>query len=91
MVAAYDATVSVDGEVVIPEDLRPRLGIRAGGTIQFVVRDNGSVTVRQSNWTFDSVLGSVVLPRPMSIDCDEEIEEAIEEALAEKYRWIHER
>lgn len=88
MDATYDAAVSSQGDVVIPEALRARLGIRSGGTIQFVVRGNGPVTLRQPNWTIDSVLGSVVPLRPMSIDCDAEIEEAMEEALAEKYRWI---
>ena len=85
MITIQEATVSSQGQVTIPAEIRRRLGLEKGSTLEFIVQDDGSVTLRVPKWTFDSVLGSVVLPREMSLDLDAEIEEAMEEAMAEKH------
>ena len=76
-VTTYEATVAGDGTVTLPEQVRCRLGVEAGGTIRFQVDDRGAVSVRVRPTRLAHVLGYLVAKGPTSVDLDEEIEEAM--------------
>ena len=83
----YEGWIGPDGAIVIPSRLREVLGIEADSRIQFVL-DGGEVrmvVIPSSPYTLETVLGSVSGWPGMSVDFDDEIEEAIGDALAEKY------
>ena len=46
MVLASDATMTSKGQVTIPKEIRDRLGIEAGTELEFVLEDDGTLTVR---------------------------------------------
>ena len=83
----YEGWIGPDGSIVIPSRLRDLLGIEADSRIQFIL-DGGEVrmvVIPHSPYTLETVLGSVPGRPGMSVDFDDEIEEAIEDAMAEKY------
>lgn len=41
----FEAKTSSDGQATIPEEVRKALGLQPGGAVQFIVDDNGKVTV----------------------------------------------
>lgn len=76
-VTTYEATVSEDGTITLPEELRRELGVEPGGTIRFQVDDRGRVSLRVPPKRLEDVLGYLVAKGPTSVDLDEEIEEAM--------------
>jgi AbrB family looped-hinge helix DNA binding protein len=62
------AAMSDDGTVVIPEEVRSLLGLRAGDSVAFAVRPDGSVAIRPAPYpTIDSLAGAAgSLPKPMT-------------------------
>ena len=46
MVLASDATTTSKGQVTIPKEIRDRLGIEEGTELEFVLEDDGTLTVR---------------------------------------------
>lgn len=41
----FEAKTSMDGEATIPVEVRQALGLQPGGSVQFIVDDEGKVTV----------------------------------------------
>ncbi len=82
------APMSKEGTVIIPEPVRRRLGIGDEGPVVFVMRDDGSVELRREVLSLEDVFGSIPTRPGMSVDFDAEIEAAIEEHLAEKYKHL---
>jgi antitoxin PrlF len=83
------STITSKGQVTIPREVRKELGVGSRDKIAFII-DDGDVHIRPVQFpTLESVFGSVPpLGRPTTADLDAEIEDAIEEALAEKMeRW----
>ena len=39
------ATVTTKGQITIPKDIRERLGVETGDRVNFLVQDDGTVTV----------------------------------------------
>ena len=39
------ATVTTKGQITIPKDIRERLGVESGDRVNFLVQDDGTVTV----------------------------------------------
>lgn len=52
------ATVTSKGQVTIPKDVRDRLRLRAGDQLDFVVREDGSVSIRKRALSVDDVFGA---------------------------------
>ena len=77
-----------DGEVTIPEPIRRRLGFGDEGLVVFVMREDGSVELRRNMLGLEEVFGSLPARPGMSEDFEAEIEEAIEEYVAEKYKHL---
>jgi antitoxin PrlF len=83
------STITSKGQVTIPSEVRKELGVGTRDKIAFVI-ENGDVRLRPIKYpTLESVFGSVpALGRPTTDDLDAEIEEAIEDAVAQKMeRW----
>jgi antitoxin PrlF len=83
------STITSKGQVTIPSEVRKELGVGKSDKIAFVI-DDGDVHIRPVKYpTLESVFGSVPpLGRPTTADLDAEIEDAIEEAIAQKMeRW----
>jgi AbrB family looped-hinge helix DNA binding protein len=80
-------TVGSLGQVTIPDEVRDVLGVEPGDTVTFVVDDQANVRLTGADWTIATLRGSVPAVPGMSEDFDQEIEEAIGDALAERYRW----
>ena len=82
----YEVRVESDGSVVLPPELRKLLHIRENRRIRFTLDGNGvRMSVVRSPYTVAEVLGSIPGNPGMSVDLDDEIEEAMADALAEKY------
>ncbi|HEV2127094.1 MAG TPA: AbrB/MazE/SpoVT family DNA-binding domain-containing protein [Thermomicrobiales bacterium] len=82
----FISTISSKGQVTIPADVRRQLGVRSADKVAFVVTDAGTVEVRPARFTLESVLGSLDALPDESVDLDREIEEAVEEGVAQKMR-----
>lgn len=76
----FDAKTSMQGEAVIPDEVRKALGLQPGGLLQFIVDDEGKVTViakKQGLAHLRGIFGPHEGP-PLDID------EAIMETVARK-------
>ena len=66
--AEYAATVSSKGQVVIPSDVRRKLGLSQGSVLRFVV-DGDSVRLLAAGGDIRKLKGRLAVPaRPVSID-----------------------
>ena len=89
MMETYIAPMSKDGQVTIPETIRRRLGMGDENSVVFVLRDDGSVELRKKVPSLEDVFGSLPARPGMSEDLEAEIEAAIEEHPASKYKHVH--
>ena len=78
------ATLTPDGQVTIPEEVREALDLQPNDRIIFTV-DNGTVTLTPEQPTLAWRAGAVKPPPGMSDDIAQVIKEANEEYFAEKY------
>jgi len=74
------ATVSAQGQITIPAEIRRMLDIRPGARVGLVVDEDGVRFTRPLK-TLEELEGSFRPLHPMSEDFDEEIEEATADAL----------
>ena len=83
----WEVPVDPDGAVVIPPELRDLLGMDAKSRIRFSLDGSGvrMSVIYYSPYTLETVRGSVPGKPGMSVDFDDEIEEAMADELAEKY------
>ncbi len=82
---SHIALMTIDGEAVIPEEIREHLGIAGGDSLEFVIRDDGTVVVRSP---LEEVFGvaEVVIPQPPDVALEAEVEEAMGLYTAESGR-----
>jgi AbrB family looped-hinge helix DNA binding protein len=85
---SHETTIGDQGEVVIPVDIRRKLGLEEHGLVVFVVRDDGIVEMRPRVRSLEDVFGSVPALPNESADLEAEIEQAMEEHAVEKYRRL---
>ena len=69
------ATVTSKGQVTIPKDVRDRLNILPGCRIEFIVNDDGTISLLAKTRTIADLVG--ILPRPARALTVEEMNEAI--------------
>lgn len=84
MVTKAVATINGDNLVSIPDEIGNYLGVGAGGQVEFIVEDDGRVTIRPREYTLEETFGSLPELPNMSHDFDVEIEDAISEAVDRK-------
>jgi AbrB family looped-hinge helix DNA binding protein len=84
-VKEFAATITRNGRVTLPSEVRRHLGVKEGDKITFVLGNEGLVQVRTTRYpTIASVAGAAgELDRPMAWKEMRDI--AIEDRLAEKY------
>lgn len=81
------ATLSPEGMVVVPEEVRKKLGLRPGDQIEFDSGDDGA-TMRRLPLTLEQLAGSVpAIPGSEHMD----LEDMIEEAMQNHADWVVER
>ncbi|WEZ82792.1 AbrB/MazE/SpoVT family DNA-binding domain-containing protein [Rhizobium sp. 32-5/1] len=72
----FDAKASLKGQVTIPAEVRQVIGLEAGGFIQFVVSDKGSVSVVAKKSGLNHLKGLFRKPEA-PIDIDAAIDETV--------------
>jgi AbrB family looped-hinge helix DNA binding protein len=84
--ATATATVTSKGQVTIPVEVRRRLGIEPSDKIVFVYDESGPVQVQRMRYTIKDLAGIIpALPRDKVQDFDEQIREAFEEGMNQKF------
>lgn len=78
------ATITNDDELPLPREVRERLGLVKGSTVTFLLEDD-AVIVLPAMESIERIFGSVPALGTESEDFDEEIEQAIADAMAERY------
>jgi AbrB family looped-hinge helix DNA binding protein len=77
--AVYDAKTSQKGQATIPLEVRKMIGLKPGGTVQFVTTPDGDVRLVAQKSSLRHLKGLFgPLPAPMDID------EAIAETVARR-------
>ncbi len=86
------ATVTSDGQVTTPDELRRRLGLNSASTVIFAVNCGGTVELRPIEHTLESVMGSIpALEGRDTVDFEDLIQEALEDMADEEVRKMSRR
>jgi antitoxin PrlF len=78
------ATVTSKGQVTIPIEVRKRLGIHTGTSVDFAPREDGTFEFLAATGSIADIRG--MFSRPGATVTVEEMDEAISAAAAEKYQ-----
>ncbi len=79
------STISSEGQVTIPAEVRRHLGVGTGDEIAFVLTDVGAAEVRPARSSLKSVVGSIEALPNESVDLDREITHARKDATRLRY------
>jgi len=79
------STVTSKGQTTIPVEIRKLLNIKSGDKITFSIDDNGRIMLRAKNLPISALKGIIKSPSG-KVPTAEEIDEAVSEHLAEKYK-----
>jgi antitoxin PrlF len=80
---SFEASVTSNGQVTIPKEIRERLRIRAGGKVRFTVEEADRVVMEAAGHRLGDLFGMLgVPPRRMSV---EDMDEAIRRAAVERH------
>ena len=71
------------GQITVPKDVRLKLGLRPGDRVRFIVEDDGRVRLLPAKRDISELVG--MLPKPKRALTLEEMDEAIAQAVAEKF------
>lgn len=79
------ATMTSKGQVTLPKDIRDKLKLKAGDSLDFRQMPDGSVIMRAANRSVFDLVGLLARPgqQPVSV---EEMDEAIGRAVSEEYQ-----
>jgi AbrB family looped-hinge helix DNA binding protein len=80
MPKTIEASVTSQGQVTIPAEIRRRLGIARPGKVAFVV-DGNDVRLRAPKFTLEDVFGTIPAVPGTSDDLDDEIEAGQRDAI----------
>lgn len=76
--------------LTIPDIVQERLGLEEGDGLLFIEEEGRIFIQREAGRPLSELVGSWKVDRPASADFDDEIEEAIDIAMREKYPWVFE-
>lgn len=87
-----DATMTSQNQITVPSSIRKRLGLAKGDQLRFIMLGDEIRVERHSRRPLEEVLGSLKprSSRETTDDLDDEIEEAIEMGLRERYPHLFE-
>ncbi|MDR3495655.1 MAG: AbrB/MazE/SpoVT family DNA-binding domain-containing protein [Ancalomicrobiaceae bacterium] len=71
-----DAKSSMKGQVTIPAEIRQRLGLEPGGSVQFLANENGEVRIIAKHKDISHLFG-IFGPATETIDVEEAIMDAV--------------
>lgn len=80
----FEATMTAKGQVTIPKEVRKRLRVSPGGTLQFLFDGENGVVIGVRRKRLADLAG--ILGRPRRSATLEEMDEAVRRAVVEKYR-----
>jgi AbrB family looped-hinge helix DNA binding protein len=80
---SFEATVTRQGQMTIPKDVRERLGVRAGGKLRLVLESDGRVVLTPANLSIKRLFG--ILGKPRRSATLEEMDESIRHGAVERY------
>ncbi len=75
--------MTTKGQITVPKDVRLKLGLRPGDRVRFIVEDDGRVRLLPAKRDISELVG--MLPKPKRALTLEEMDEAIAQAVAEKF------
>jgi AbrB family looped-hinge helix DNA binding protein len=78
----FEATVTSQGQMTIPKEVRERLGLRGGGKLRLVLEANDRIVVAPMNVSVQGLFG--VLGKPPRRLTLAEIDEVIEQAAVDE-------
>jgi len=78
-----EAKMTTKGQITVPKDVRLKLGLRPGDRVRFIVEDDGRVRLLPAKRDISELVG--MLPKPKRALTLEEMDEAIAQAVAEKF------
>ena len=78
-----EAKMTTKGQITVPKDVRLKLGLRPGDRVRFIVEDAGRVRLLPAKRDISELVG--MLPKPKRALTLEEMDEAIAQAVAEKF------
>lgn len=79
---AFEATITSKGQVTIPQEIRERLRLRRGQSLQFTVENENRVVIAPVFARLSELVG--ILPKPKRAVTIEEMDEAIRKAAANR-------
>jgi len=79
----HGATLTSKGQITLPAKMREKLRLRPGSKIVFEEQPNGDFVVRRPTVDVRSLRG--ILPKPPRALTIEEMDEAIGDAVVERY------
>jgi antitoxin PrlF len=83
-----EATITSQGQVTIPAEVRRKLGLTKREKVTFLIEDD-RVELVPTRFTLESVFGSVEPLPNQSLDFDQEIEEAMADHADEVVRKLN--
>ena len=80
---SFESTITSNGQVTIPREVRQRLGLHAGGKVRFSVENGNRAVVTPAGHRLSDLFGMLGRP-PRSLTL-EEMDEAIGRAAVERF------
>jgi AbrB family looped-hinge helix DNA binding protein len=85
----YIATVTSKGQLTIPVAIRRKLGIKPGDRVACVIDNESGASLRRVEHDLRSVQG--VIPTPPGLVTTDDLDDLIEEAMADHADWVVQR
>ncbi len=85
----YITTVTSKGRLTIPVAIRRKLGINPGDRVAFVIDGENGARVRRVEHDLRSLQG--VIPTPSGLVTTDDLDDLIEEAMADHADWVVQR
>ena len=79
----FEATVTSQGQVTIPKEVREHLKLRSGQKVRFVLKGDGRVEIAPKSHSITDLFG--ILGKPPRSATIEEMDEAIGRGAVERY------
>lgn len=66
-----DATITSKGQVTIPKEIREKLDLQEGDQLEFVITDDGELTIRRKRDPMDRLRDVRTELAPLSVNIDD--------------------
>jgi AbrB family looped-hinge helix DNA binding protein len=83
------ATIGDRGQVIIPEDIRQRIGIGPADQVEILVTVDDTIELRPVRHDLESIIGTIPIRANETGDFRNAIESSMEEAAKDRVRRMH--